>query len=151
MGSQKKCIYAYANSEKVEFMVVKNLYLCKYLNDLTMSIFRKFHFLVLSLFLLSFLSYSRYSFQVLTIGELQTNNDEIRFTLVHSISNEFLLSGFERIQNIQILPVLKCYTQGDSFTEFHKALSVSENFDNIPIVCTASNSILLEQICKFQI
>ena len=116
-----------------------------------MNVFRKFHFLSVSFLLFTFLSFSRYSVQALTIREQPPDKSDIKFTLVHSISAEFLLPGLERTQNIQNLPLLKCYTEGLSFTELQKTPPVSESLNNIPIVRTASNSILLEQICKFQI
>lgn len=116
-----------------------------------MNIFRKFHFLSVTFILFTFLSFSRYTTQALILSEQSTSKGDIKFTLLHSISSEFLLPSIERTQNIQILPVLKCYTEGHSFIEFKKTLPVSERINHIPFVSIASNSILLEQICKLQI
>lgn len=77
---------------------------------LRMSVFRKFQFLSITFILFTFLSFSRYSIQVLTISGQETNKNDIKFTLFHFISSEFLLPSLERIQSIHILPVLKCYS-----------------------------------------
>jgi len=116
-----------------------------------MNRFRKYHFLSVTFLLFTFLSFSRYSIQVLPITGQEANKDDIRFTLVHSISSEFLLPGIERVQSIHIFPVLKYYSEGYTYSALQKASPLSEGLNNVPIVCTASNSILLEQICKLQI
>lgn len=116
-----------------------------------MNIFRKFHFLSFTFIIFTFLSFSRYSIQVLPIIEQEKGRGDIKFTLIHSVSSDFLPTSLERIHSIHILSVLKCYSEGHTFTELQKTLPVSNSLNNIPIVCTASNSTLLEQICKLQI
>jgi hypothetical protein len=116
-----------------------------------MNIFRKCHFLLITLILFTFLSFSRYKAQALVLNEQPTSKGNINFTLLHSILSDFLLPSIDQTQNIQILPVLKCYTKGIDFTEFQKALIASESINHIPLISIASNSILLEQICKLQI
>ena len=116
-----------------------------------MNRFRKFHFLSVAFILFTFLSFSRYSIQRLTISAQETGKGDIRFTLVHSISSEYLLPSIERTQNTHVLPILKCYSEGQTYTELQKSLPVSEIKNSSPVIRTACNSVLLEQICKLQI
>lgn len=144
-------INARAWLDNEQSLVSNILYLCKHLNGMYMNLFRKFHFLSITFILFTFLSFSRDAPQALTLSEQSTSKGDIKFTLLHSISSEFLLPSIERTQNIQILPILKCFTESPSFSEFQKTLPASESINHIPIVSFASNSILLEQICKLQI
>ncbi len=116
-----------------------------------MELFRKCHVLSVAFILFTFLSFSSYSNQVLTKGEQERSSGDIKFSLINANTFDYLLPSLERIQNIHIFPLLKCYSEGHTYTEKPKALLSSERIHHIPLVSDRSNSKPLEQICKFQI
>lgn len=116
-----------------------------------MNIFRKFHFLSVLFILFTFLSFSGYAHQTLPLNGQLAGKGDVKINLLQSISSEFLLPGIDRVQNIQVLPVLKCFPERQSFTGLQKTLPVSKIINNLLIVSIASNSFLLEEICKLQI
>jgi len=116
-----------------------------------MELFRKYHIVSVALILFAFLTFSRYSNQVLTKVEQEKNNSDIKFSSINTAASDYLLPGFERFQNIHVLPLLKCYSESHTYSEIPKTLLASERIDHTPLVSDLSNSKPLEQICKFQI
>jgi hypothetical protein len=116
-----------------------------------MELFRKYHFVSVAFILFAFLIFSRYSNPVLTKVEQERSNGDIEFSLINTYTSDYLLPGFERFQNIHVLPLLKCYSESQTYSEIPKTLLASERIHPIPLVSDIANSKPLEQICKFQI
>ena len=119
--------------------------------SIKMELFRKYHFLSVAFILFAFLTFSSYSNQVLTKVEQERSSGDIKFSLINTNTSDYLLPSFERIQSIHVLPLLKCYSEGHTYSEIPKALLSSERIYPIPFVSILSNSKSIEQICKFQI
>jgi len=116
-----------------------------------MELFRKCHFISVACILFAFLAFSRYSNQVLINAEQEKSSGDIKFSPINTRTSDYLLPSYERIQIVHILPLLKCYSEGHTYSEIPKALLSSERIHSIPFVSILSNLKPLEQICKFQI
>jgi hypothetical protein len=116
-----------------------------------MELFRKYRFVTVSVVLAAFLIFSGYSAPLLQIKGTKASDEKIRLTLAHASSVEYILPELSRAQNTPVLPVFKCFPDRVSFTGTQKILPESKSLTAPGPVPNPRQSILLEQICKFQI
>ncbi|MCK9204947.1 MAG: hypothetical protein M0P58_11010 [Bacteroidales bacterium] len=114
-----------------------------------MKIFRKFRFLFIIFFVLTFLPFPGYS-GTFTLEQI-SGDGIMKFDQLHAFSLEYLIPNIERIHHFTIPPMVKCFPERQAFNESMKIAPCSIASVYSPDVSYIINTILLSQICKLQI